>query len=94
MKIEIITQDDLFKLKEDILAEIRALNHSNSTNEQGKVWLKSAEVRRLLGISPGTLQNLRVTGTLPYRKIGGTIYYRRDDVDTMMENGSNDHNGK
>lgn len=34
-------------------------------------WLKSHQVRRLLTISPGTLQHLRVNGALPYTKIGG-----------------------
>ncbi|NGM90830.1 helix-turn-helix domain-containing protein, partial [Parapusillimonas sp. SGNA-6] len=48
----------------------------------------SAEVRRLLGISPGTLQNLRAGGTLPYRKLGGSMYYRREDIRKMMEGGN------
>jgi hypothetical protein len=45
-----------------------------------KQWLKSAEVRQLLKISPGTLQNLRVNGTLRYSKVGSIIYYKYDDI--------------
>jgi hypothetical protein len=42
---------------------------------QEKQWLKSGEVRKLLQISPGTLQHLRDTGQLPFTKPGGIIYY-------------------
>ena len=47
-------------------------------------WLRSAEVRKLLKISPGTLQNLRIKGTLPYEKIGGTFYYAYADIVQLM----------
>ena len=50
-----------------------------------KEWLKSADVMQMLGCSPGTLQNLRVNGTLPFTKMGGTIYYSRLDVMKVLE---------
>ena len=50
-----------------------------------KKWLKSPEVRELLGISPGTLQNLRMNGTLPFTKVGGVVYYQSDDILKMLE---------
>jgi hypothetical protein len=40
-----------------------------------KKWLKSKEVRELLQISSGTLQNLRVRGVLEFTRIGGTLFY-------------------
>ena len=55
--------------------------------EEPRAWLKSYEVRKLLGISAGTLQNLRVNGTLPYTKIGGLMYYRFEDIQKLMEGG-------
>ncbi|MFD2967737.1 helix-turn-helix domain-containing protein [Sphingobacterium bambusae] len=62
---------------------------SQRTDEStAKQWLRSAEVRKMLGISPGTLQNLRVNGTLPYRKIGGSMFYARQDIERMMKGGS------
>jgi predicted site-specific integrase-resolvase len=42
-------------------------------------------VRELLGISPGTLQNLRVNGTLPYTKIHGSMFYDYEDIKKMMK---------
>ena len=77
MKLEVITKDDLHQLKEEILNEISVLLKDRT---EQKKWLKSTDVRDMLGISPGTLQNLRVNGTLPFTRVGGTIYYAHEDV--------------
>jgi len=39
----------------------------------------------LLQVSPGTLQNLRINGTLPYTKVGGIIYYDTEEIQKVME---------
>jgi len=36
-------------------------------------------------IEPGTLQNLRIKGTLPYTKIGRVIYYDHDEIKKILE---------
>ena len=77
MTFEVITKDDLKTLKKEIITELKTI--LGSQNEQKK-WLKSADVRELLNISAGTLQNLRINGTLPYTKMGKTMYYEYDDV--------------
>ena len=77
MTFEVITKDDLKNLKQEIITEMKTILGSNTTH---KKWLKSADVRKLLSISPGTLQNLRINGTLPYTKMGKTMYYEYDDV--------------
>ncbi len=83
MAAEIITTDDLREFKIELLSDIqKLLNQKGTTNE--KKWLKSYEVKKLLSISPGTLQHLRVSGTLPYTKIGGTIYYEFSDIQKMI----------
>ncbi len=83
MATEIITQDDLREFKIELLADIKKLLKQNSGLNQ-KQWLKSYEVRELLNISPGTLQHLRVSGTLPFTKVGGTIYYDYSDIQLMI----------
>ena len=40
----------------------------------------------LLKVSPGTLQNLRINGTLPYTKIGGIIFYDAEEIEKVMKN--------
>ena len=70
--------------KQELLTEIQKLLSQRQTTPARK-WLKSNEVRRLLLVSPGTLQNLRVNGTLPFTKIGGVIFYDYDDIQKMIE---------
>ncbi|MBL6950509.1 MAG: helix-turn-helix domain-containing protein [Bacteroidales bacterium] len=83
MNVELITKNDLDNLRDSLLKELRAIMGSAPA---AKKWLKSSEVREILGCSPGTLQNLRVNGTLEYTKIGGTIYYCAESVNSVFEN--------
>lgn len=52
--------------------------------------MKSHEVRRLLKISPGTLQTLKNSGTIPLTKIGGINFYDYDDIQRLLEKGKVD----
>ncbi|WP_055436664.1 helix-turn-helix domain-containing protein [Lacinutrix algicola] len=84
MPTSIITTDDLRDFKLDLLDDIKKLL---SKQAQGKLkkYLKSSEVMDLLQISPGTLQNLRVNGTLPYTKVGGIIFYDSEEIQKVMD---------
>jgi hypothetical protein len=84
MAATIITVEDLKEFKIELLEQIKKIVESQNTASIKK-WLKSTEVRKLLNISPGTLQNLRINGTLAYTKIGGTIYYENQDIDKLLE---------
>jgi len=86
MNVEIITKEDLKQFKSEMLTEIKQLIKPGEQG-QAKQWLKSAEVRKLLNISPGTLQNLRINGTLRYTKIGGMMYYKLEDITKLLEGG-------
>jgi hypothetical protein len=82
MAIEILTKEDLYEFSKSLLEDIKEL--LKGKNEQSKKWLKSTEVRKLLNISPGTLQNLRINGSLTYTKIGGTLYYDNTDIEKLL----------
>lgn len=84
MQVEIITKDDLKQFKTELLNDIKAIV---KPQEKGKEWLKSVEVRKMLNISPGTLQNLRINRTLRYTKIGGMMYYKLEDITRLLEGG-------
>ena len=84
MGASIITTEDLYDFKQELLEDIRQLIE-NQMGSPSKKWLKSHEVRELLGISPGTLQNLRINGTLPYTKIGGVLYYDYKEILQVLE---------
>ncbi|MBS0027675.1 helix-turn-helix domain-containing protein [Chitinophaga sp. 22321] len=83
MATEILTREDLAVFKKELFLELRDL--MNSPTAQPRKWLKSYEVRDMLGISPGTLQNMRINGTLSFTKIGGLIFYDFSDITKLME---------
>lgn len=82
MATEIITKEDLELFRVRLLADLKQYVNKR---EAVKQWLKSSEVRRLLKISPATLQTLRIKGALPATKVGGVHYYRYEDIEKMME---------
>lgn len=82
MAATIITTEDLYIFKMELIDEMKKIFQSSPTKQTK--YLKSYEVRKELKISPGTLQNLRVNGTLPYTKIGGVIYYDSEDISKLM----------
>lgn len=84
MAVSIITQEDLNEFKDELIESIKVIIE-HQKGKTSKKWLKSQEVRELLGISTGTLQNLRINGTLPYTKIGGVIYYDFDKIINILE---------
>jgi len=85
MPATIITTDDLMDFKLELLDDIKKLLNKQA---QGKLkkYLKSSELMDLLQISPGTLQNLRIKGTLPYTKVGGIIFYDSEEIQKVMDN--------
>lgn len=82
MKIDIITLQHLEELKKQIVEEIKTVI---SYRPDEKEWLKSKEVKKALGCSEGTLNNLRASGALPFSKIAGTIYIRKVDLQRLFE---------
>jgi len=79
---QLITMEDLNEFRILLLNDLLAIIKSKPL--QQKQWLKSNEVRKLLNISPGTLQNLRINGTLTYTKIGGIMYYDQTDIEKLL----------
>ncbi|MFI8380544.1 helix-turn-helix domain-containing protein [Leeuwenhoekiella sp. NPDC079379] len=83
MPATIVTSDDLREFKLELLDAIKNLLSEQSKGTLKK-YLKSSEVMNLLQVSPGTLQNLRVNGTLPYTKVGGIIYYDAEEIQAVL----------
>ncbi len=88
MPSEIITTDDLREFKTELLTEFRKMLKEHH-GQPSKKWLKSYEVRKLLGISPGTLQNMRINGTIPFTKMGGILFYDSEDIRKILEDNKN-----
>ncbi|WP_018616331.1 helix-turn-helix domain-containing protein [Segetibacter koreensis] len=83
---QLITIDDLHQFKKQLLEELlTALKPQICAGP--KKWMKSHEVRKLLKISPGTLQTLKSSGVIPYSKIGGVHFYEYQDIQHLLETG-------
>jgi hypothetical protein len=50
-------------------------------------WLDNQDVMQALRILPRTLQTLRSNKTLPYSRIGKKLYYKRSDIQKMLNDG-------
>lgn len=76
---EHVTKDDLRQFSLMIIDEVRKLKPEIKKDDNLE-WLKSRAARQLLTMSPGSLQNLRVTGKVRFRKVLGSYYYNRADL--------------
>lgn len=79
---EIVTKRDLNNFKNELIKEFSQLQNNRAIPNK---WLKSVEVQELLNISAGTLQTLRINRTLPFTKLGKTIFYDYNDILKILE---------
>jgi hypothetical protein len=91
--METITKDDLRQLRmlllhdvEEMLDRKLSVKTVDKSGEKEPEWLRSKAIRDILCISPATLQNLRVTGKIRFKKIMGTYYYSRTDLNRLFKN--------
>lgn len=82
MTVELITKQDLNQFKMELIEELTQLFTQNTVPT--KKWLRSSEVRKILSISPGTLQNLRINGSLKFSKVGSLLFYDANDISKML----------
>ena len=79
---DLLTKKDLEDFKKELFELLSSLNEKPTSDQQK--WLKTADVKKMLGVASGTLNNLRSNGVLPYNKVGGLYYYRQEDVEKML----------
>lgn len=81
-------QDEMGKLLQQLPC-IQALLKSPSFGGVGEAslsdWLDNQDVMHALHISPRTLQTLRTNGTLPFSRIGNKLYYKRSDIQRILQ---------
>ncbi|MEK6494406.1 DNA-binding protein [Myroides odoratimimus] len=79
-----ITKEDLRLFSQTIIAELKEIFNKNS-KEDTLEWIKAKVARQLLSISAASLQTLRISGKLRYRKILGSYYYSKADIDNLFK---------
>ena len=86
MIVEVLTKQDLEAFKAEIVAILQSFTERQ---QQGTVkqFLRTREVKKLLGISTGTLANLRVKGLLHPTKVEGVYYYASDEIRKLLTEG-------
>lgn len=81
MNLNVVTADDLKMLKDEIIKEVKKCFKEPKDEIE---WLKTSDVKKILGCSEGTLCNLRASGMLPYSKINGTIYISKSELNKLF----------
>ncbi|MES2873593.1 MAG: helix-turn-helix domain-containing protein [Bacteroidota bacterium] len=81
--IEIVSKEDLLQFKNELIQEIKAIIQPARAGT--RQWLRSTDVRKMLKISPGTLQTLRINGTLRFAKVGGIMFYKYEDIVRLLD---------
>jgi hypothetical protein len=84
---QLITGQDLEAFRQRLIIDLGQVIKEH-LNLIPKKWLKSHEVRKLLKISPGTLQHLKATGVISYSKVGGVHYYDYDKIQQLLKKGN------
>jgi len=89
---EAVTKEDLRQFGLLLLDKIRIIMRetgSSQTELANPEWLKSKAVRKLLDISAGSVQNLRMTQKVRFKKVLGSYYYNKEDLLKLFKDESN-----
>ena len=84
---DIVTKDDLRQFSLQLLDKIKILMQESVVVKNETIqpqWIKSKAVRRMLDISAGSVQNLRVTEKIRFKKVLGSYYYNIEDLQKLF----------
>ena len=83
VSIERSTYEELLTSFNSSVAQMRALADRGTDKRLGD-WLDNQDVCQMLNISPRTLQTLRDNGALAYSQINRKMYYKHEDVESIL----------
>lgn len=78
-----INKDDLRQfglLLVDQFKQIIKNNQNKDDDDTNPEWIKSRVVKKLMDMSAASLQNLRITGKVRFKKVLGSYYYNKSDL--------------
>jgi len=86
MAVEIVTREDLQNLRVQLLDDLKLLlSKAESSSMETLQGYKTKHVKKILGCSTNKLQSLRVSGKVRFKKVGGTIYYKSEDIKKLVD---------
>ncbi|WP_431244516.1 DNA-binding protein [Flavobacterium sp. P21] len=80
---EIVTKEDLRQFGLFLVDKIQAVFKDKDSGRKETLepeWIKSKSVRKLLDISAGSVQNLRTSQKVRFKKVLGSYYYNKEDI--------------
>ena len=83
ISIERSTYEELLTSFNSFVSQMKAMAGRGTDKRLGE-WLDNQDVCQILNISPRTLQTLRQNGTLAYSQIEHKIYYKPEDVESII----------
>ena len=88
MGVEIVTKEDLHVFRLQLLNDIKAiLKEQKVPSNEPMEGFKTSQVKKMLGCCTNKLISLRVARKIRTKKIGGTIYYNKEDIKRLLEEG-------
>jgi len=82
--MELVTKDDLQQFRMQLIGDLKKVIEQHIEKPSAIEWVKSKQVREMLHVSPGTLQNLRIQGKIKPKKIGGSWYYNLKELTDLF----------
>ena len=89
---EIVTKEDLRQFGLLLFDKMQAVfkdKDSGRIETLEPEWIRSKSVRKLLDISAGSVQNLRMTQKVRFKKVLGSYYYNKEDLLKLFKDESN-----
>ena len=89
---EIVTKEDLRQFGLLLVDKIQAVFKDKDSGRKETLepeWIKSKSVRKLLDISAGSVQNLRTSQKVRFKKVLGSYYYNKEDLLKLFNDESN-----
>jgi hypothetical protein len=84
--MEIVSKQDLEQFRIRMLSDIQQMLVGSLVPPTEEFdWLRSKAIRKMMDISPATLQNLRITGKFRHKKVMGSYYYNRSDLQKLFQ---------
>ena len=83
ISIERSTYEELLTSFNNFVTKMKEMA-SRGNNKRLGDWLDNQDVCQMLNISPRTLQTLRDNGTLAYSQINRKVYYKPEDVESIL----------
>lgn len=85
MEIVAIEKKTFQLMKEKLKEFSNQIQEICSKDKKKDEWLDNQDVCQLLKISKRTLQTYRDNGTLAYSQIGYKCYYKKTDIEKLIE---------